>query len=345
MTGITPKMAIRFASFEQYKALLANKETGKTSSSGIFFGTFGLYPFRSPLRARGRKLTGCSVPVLCSLRRFSLARCFRSASPAAGLGAGVTEAVLVVCPMEVVKIRLQAQVHSMTDPLDVPKYRNAAHALWLILREEGPGTLYRGVALTALRQATNQGTSLCAGRDLRASGLIPLYHGTRRSRQLYGLHGTEAAASTLPASVPGWCFAGVSDLVDRSHLGCRRSVHQRPDRHNQVSPRSVGVAPYPCVEADSLERATHQDSHPARDGAQGRNGVDSVFDGRRADVPGRRPLGVLQGYHAACRPCRSRTSRRLYRVRADQALRECWRRLDRSGGLWQLTSLRPDHAD
>lgn len=75
----------------------------------------------------------------------------------AGLGAGVTEAVLVVCPMEVVKIRLQAQVHSMTDPLDVPKYRNAAHALYLILREEGPATLYRGVALTALRQSTNQG--------------------------------------------------------------------------------------------------------------------------------------------------------------------------------------------
>jgi solute carrier family 25 citrate transporter 1 len=64
---------------------------------------------------------------------------------------------MVVCPMEVVKIRLQAQVHSMSDPLDIPKYRNAAHALFLILREEGPATLYRGVALTALRQATNQG--------------------------------------------------------------------------------------------------------------------------------------------------------------------------------------------
>lgn len=61
--------------------------------------------------------------------------------------------------MEVVKIRLQAQVHSMTDPLDVPKYRNAGHALYVILREEGPKTLYRGVGLTALRQATNQGES------------------------------------------------------------------------------------------------------------------------------------------------------------------------------------------
>ncbi|GAA5860249.1 hypothetical protein JCM8547_003443 [Rhodosporidiobolus lusitaniae] len=124
VTGIVPKMAIRFASFEQYKNALANKETGKTSASMIFL---------------------------------------------AGLGAGVTEAVLVVCPMEVVKIRLQAQVHSMTDPLDVPKYRNAAHALYLILREEGPKTLYRGVALTALRQATNQAANFTAYSQLKAA--------------------------------------------------------------------------------------------------------------------------------------------------------------------------------
>ncbi|TNY23775.1 tricarboxylate transporter [Rhodotorula diobovata] len=123
VTGIVPKMAIRFASFEQYKALLANKETGKTGGTAIFF---------------------------------------------AGLGAGVTEAVLVVCPMEVVKIRLQAQVHSMTDPLDIPKYRNAAHALYVILREEGFGTLYRGVALTALRQATNQAANFTAYTELKS---------------------------------------------------------------------------------------------------------------------------------------------------------------------------------
>jgi solute carrier family 25 citrate transporter 1 len=54
--------------------------------------------------------------------------------------------------MEVIKIRLQAQHHSMADPLDIPKYRNAAHALYTVLKEEGPGALYRGVSLTALRQ-------------------------------------------------------------------------------------------------------------------------------------------------------------------------------------------------
>lgn len=74
----------------------------------------------------------------------------------AGLSAGVTEAVAVVTPMEVIKIRLQAQHHSMADPLDVPKYRNAAHALYTVVREEGFGALYRGVSLTALRQGSNQ---------------------------------------------------------------------------------------------------------------------------------------------------------------------------------------------
>jgi solute carrier family 25 citrate transporter 1 len=77
----------------------------------------------------------------------------------AGLGAGVTEAVVVVTPMEVVKIRLQAQSHSLADPLEVPRYRNAAHAAYQIVREEGFSALYRGVTLTALRQATNQGIS------------------------------------------------------------------------------------------------------------------------------------------------------------------------------------------
>lgn len=112
LSGIVPKMAIRFASFEAYKGWLADASTGKTSTGGIFL---------------------------------------------AGLGAGTTEAIAVVTPMEVVKIRLQAQMHSLADPLETPRYRNAGHAVYTIVREEGIGTLYRGVSLTALRQATNQG--------------------------------------------------------------------------------------------------------------------------------------------------------------------------------------------
>lgn len=70
--------------------------------------------------------------------------------------------------MEVVKIRLQAQHHSMADPLDIPKYRNAAHATYTVLKEEGVGALYRGVSLTALRQGTNQAVNFSAYTEFKA---------------------------------------------------------------------------------------------------------------------------------------------------------------------------------
>jgi len=85
----------------------------------------------------------------------------------AGLGAGTTEAILVVNPMEVVKIRLQAQQHSLADPMETPRYRNAGHAVYTIIREEGVMMLYRGVSLTALRQATNQGANFTAYQEIK----------------------------------------------------------------------------------------------------------------------------------------------------------------------------------
>jgi solute carrier family 25 citrate transporter 1 len=81
--------------------------------------------------------------------------------------AGITEAVAVVTPMEVIKIRLQAQHHSMADPLDIPKYRNAAHALYTVVAEEGFGALYRGVGLTALRQGSNQAVNFTAYTEFK----------------------------------------------------------------------------------------------------------------------------------------------------------------------------------
>lgn len=48
LSGIIPKMAIRFASFEAYKDLLKNKETGNISSPNIFIGLSSSSP-----------LTGC----------------------------------------------------------------------------------------------------------------------------------------------------------------------------------------------------------------------------------------------------------------------------------------------
>ncbi|KAK5048256.1 hypothetical protein LTR84_005926 [Exophiala bonariae] len=122
LSGIVPKMAIRFTSYEWYKQALADKN-GVVTSKATFF---------------------------------------------AGLGAGVTEAVAVVTPMEVVKIRMQAQYHSLSDPLDVPKYRSAPHAALTVIKEEGFGALYRGVSLTALRQGTNQAVNFTAYTEFKS---------------------------------------------------------------------------------------------------------------------------------------------------------------------------------
>ncbi|KAL1627237.1 hypothetical protein SLS56_006476 [Neofusicoccum ribis] len=76
----------------------------------------------------------------------------------AGLAAGITEAVFVVNPMEVVKIRLQGQkVAPATGGVaGIPEYRNALHAAGSVAWREGNGALYQGVILTAIRQGTNQ---------------------------------------------------------------------------------------------------------------------------------------------------------------------------------------------
>ena len=65
----------------------------------------------------------------------------------AGLAAGVTEAVLVVTPFEVVKTRMQAQVNREKDPLS---------AAARILKKEGVAGFWKGGAPTAFRQGTNQ---------------------------------------------------------------------------------------------------------------------------------------------------------------------------------------------
>jgi len=48
------------------------------------------------------------------------------------------------------------------------RYRSAAHAAYTVVREEGFSTLYRGVSLTALRQATNQAVNFTAYTEFKA---------------------------------------------------------------------------------------------------------------------------------------------------------------------------------
>lgn len=122
--GMGPKMAVRFTSFEAYKASFQNM-AGQLNGAAIF---------------------------------------------SAGLAAGVTEAVFIVNPMEVVKIRLQGQRlgPGVGGTAALAGYNNALHAAGSIAWREGIGALYQGVVLTALRQGTNQAANFTVYTMLKA---------------------------------------------------------------------------------------------------------------------------------------------------------------------------------
>uniref|UniRef100_A0A8C4QB09 Slc25a1 solute carrier family 25 member 1b n=1 Tax=Eptatretus burgeri TaxID=7764 RepID=A0A8C4QB09_EPTBU len=68
-----------------------------------------------------------------------------------GLGAGVAEAVLVVCPMETVKVKFIHDQCSVN-----PKYRGFFHGVREIVREQGLRGTYQGLTATVLKQGSNQ---------------------------------------------------------------------------------------------------------------------------------------------------------------------------------------------
>ena len=72
---------------------------------------------------------------------------------AAGFGAGVVEALAIVTPFEVVKIRLQQQKGLALDKL---KYKGTVHCARTIIREEGVLALWNGAGPTIARNGTNQ---------------------------------------------------------------------------------------------------------------------------------------------------------------------------------------------
>lgn len=87
VSGIVPKMAIRFSSFELYKEWMADAN-GKVSTSAVFVGKFW-----------------CYISWFCNVETKTYIMLL------AGLAAGTTEAVMVVSPMDLIKIRLQVCVY------------------------------------------------------------------------------------------------------------------------------------------------------------------------------------------------------------------------------------------
>jgi solute carrier family 25 citrate transporter 1 len=120
VSGIIPKMAVRFTLYERYKDVLLQR--------------LSVTPF--------------------------------NASLCAGFAAGASEAVLVVNPVEVVKIRLQAQ---NCGSAALTQGHSSTVLVQEIIRTEGIGALYHGISLTILRQGINQAANFTAYMKLKSS--------------------------------------------------------------------------------------------------------------------------------------------------------------------------------
>ncbi|KAI8908624.1 hypothetical protein PhCBS80983_g04313 [Powellomyces hirtus] len=73
----------------------------------------------------------------------------------AGLGAGVTEAIIAVTPTETIKTKL---IHDQNQPH--PKYRGLVHGTREIIRSEGVAGIYRGMTAVVARQGANSAVRL-----------------------------------------------------------------------------------------------------------------------------------------------------------------------------------------
>ncbi|XP_036597458.1 tricarboxylate transport protein, mitochondrial [Trichosurus vulpecula] len=79
-----------------------------------------------------------------------------------GLGAGVAEAVVVVCPMETIKVKF---IHDQCSAN--PKYRGFFHGVREIVREQGLKGTYQGLTATVLKQGSNQAIRFFVMTSLR----------------------------------------------------------------------------------------------------------------------------------------------------------------------------------
>lgn len=147
-TGIVPKMAIRFVSFEYYRDAL-----------GGWYGRYGTAGGGGGATTTGGAIAGATADATAAAAAPPPGVTFL-----AGLLSGLTEAVLIVTPAEVCKIRMQSQYHSLMDPTQRThaKYKNVVQTAVLVAREEGPGALYKGVVPTMLRQGCNQAVNFTA---------------------------------------------------------------------------------------------------------------------------------------------------------------------------------------
>lgn len=159
-----------------------------------------------------------------------------------GLAAGITEAVCVVNPMEVVKIRLQGQQRGAAGgTAGPPRYRNAFDAARGVARNEGISALWRGVSLTAMRQGTNQAANFTTYSFLKQAA--QKYWGKKRADKEPLPAYVTGAIGLFSGAMGPLCNAPIDTIKTRlqnaAAYGDRRILGIVTDLIRQEGPRAL----------------------------------------------------------------------------------------------------------
>lgn len=148
---------------------------GSIPKSAVRFGTFEM--LSNPMRDHTGRLDN-KRSLLC------------------GLGAGIAEAVLIVCPMETLKVKLIHDQCSLR-----PRYRGFFHGVSEIIREQGLRGTYQGLTPTVLKQGTNQAIRFYVMTTLRN-----WYNGDDPRREMHpivtAMFGATAGAASVFGNTP-----------------------------------------------------------------------------------------------------------------------------------------------
>jgi solute carrier family 25 citrate transporter 1 len=156
---------------------------------------------------------------------------------AAGFGAGVTEALVIVTPFEVVKIKLQQQRGTDAAAL---RYKGPLHCAAAVVREQGVLGLWAGAAPTVLRNGTNQMCMFWAKNGV--DGLL----WDKRDGDGRTLHPLQSMASGAVAATLGPFATGPFDVVKTRLMAQERAQGTAPKYRGLLHaltliPREEGV--------------------------------------------------------------------------------------------------------
>ncbi|KAJ0979371.1 hypothetical protein J5N97_014845 [Dioscorea zingiberensis] len=142
----------------QYRGIL-HCGTTVVRTEGVRALWKGLTPFATHLTLKYALRLGSNALLQSAFKDSDTGHLSQRGRVASGFGAGVLEALLIVTPFEVVKIRLQQQKGLSPELL---KYKGPVHCARMIIREEGLFGLWAGAAPTVMRNGTNQAAMFTA---------------------------------------------------------------------------------------------------------------------------------------------------------------------------------------